>query len=122
MAITYSYKINQLKKVNSLNSLSDVIVDVDFSYTGVDEDGNQETLPGVAKMPEPTKNGFVPLASLTEAQVIEWVKAHYPVEGMQFMIQQQIDAKKTIVSVIDLPWAPQTTTTTTTVYQGSPTE
>jgi len=31
MAITYSYKIDQLRKVDSLNGLSDVIVHVRFT-------------------------------------------------------------------------------------------
>lgn len=122
MAITYSYKIDQLKKVNSLNGLSDVIVSVDFTYIGVDEDGNEGTFPGVIHTPEPDKSDFTPLSNLTEAQVIEWVKEHHPLENMQLMIQQQINAKKTVVSITDLPWAPPTTTTTTTSYQAPPTE
>lgn len=114
MAITYSYKIDQLRKVDSLNGLSDVIVHVRFTYIGEDEDGNTGEFKGAVPMPEPTKGAFTKLADLTEEEVIEWVKVHHPVEHMQDMIAQQIKAKKVVESDIDLPWAPPTTTTTTT--------
>lgn len=123
MAITYSYKIDQLKKVDSLNGLSDVIVHVKFTYTGEDEDGNIGTFNGAVPMPEPTEGAFTELADLTEAEVIEWVKVAHPVDHMQVMIAKQIKDKKTIESDVDLPWAPSTTTTTTTtVDQDLPTE
>lgn len=122
MAITYSYKIDQLRKVNTLSGLSDVVVGVDFTCTGTDGDGVIATCPGGIDLPEPATKEFTPLASLTEAKVIEWVKAHYPLEGMHLTIEQQINAKKTVVSVTDLPWAPTTTTTTTTEYQPPVTE
>ena len=114
MAITYSYKIDQLRKVDSLNGLSDVIVHVRFTYIGEDEDGNTGEFKGAVPMPEPTKGAFTKLADLTEEEVIEWVKVHHPVEHMQDMIAQQIKAKKVVESDIDLPWVPSTTTTTTT--------
>lgn len=122
MAITYSYKIDQLRKVDSLNGLSDVIVHVRFTYTGEDEDGNTGEFKGAIPMPEPTEGEFTELAELTEEEVIEWVKVHHPTGHMQHMIAQQIKDKKAIESDVDLPWAPPTTTTTTTTNQDSPTE
>jgi len=68
-------------------------------------------------MPEPTVGAFTELASLTEAEVIEWVKVAHPVEHMQDMIAQQIQAKRLLNQIVDLPWAPPTTTTTTTLAE-----
>lgn len=106
MAITYAYKITQLRKVDSLNKLKDVIIHVRFEYTGTDEKGNSHTFQGAIPMPAPTSGDFTPLADLTEDQVIEWVKAHHPTDHMQEVIQAEIAKQKNVESDIDLPWAP----------------
>lgn len=106
MAITYAYKITQLKKVDSLDKLKDVIIHVRFEYTGTDEKGNSHTFQGAVPMPAPTKSDFTPIADLTEDQVIEWVKAHHPIAHMQEVIQAEIAKQKNVESEIDLPWAP----------------
>lgn len=126
MAITYSYKITSMTKAPSKDGLTDVITGVRFTYTGVDEDGNEGTFQGATPMPSPDSENFTPLAELTEEMVIEWVKVTHPIDHMQERIQKQIDEKKapTKEEVTGLDWltppapaepvAEETTTTTTT--------
>ena len=116
MAITYSYKIDQLAMAPSLDGLSDVVTHVRFTYTGVDEDGNTGEFKGATPMPAPDSAQFTPLADLTEAEVIEWVKVTHPIDHMQEMIGKQIAQKITPTNEeVPLPWVPTTTTTTTTI-------
>lgn len=114
MAITYSYKITSLERAPKLGELNDVITRVRFTYTGVDEDGIEGSFQGATPMPAPDSASFTPLADLTEADVIEWVKVTHPIEHMQEQIQKQIDRQKTPkYEATDLPWAPPAATTET---------
>lgn len=118
MAITYSYKITQISMAPALDGLSDVVTHVRFTYTGVDEKGNEASFQGAIPMPAPDSEHFTPLADLTEAEVIEWVKATHPIAHMQEVIQRQIAEKITPTNQeVPLPWVPQTTTTTTTIAE-----
>ena len=47
---------------------------------------------------------FTAYASLTEAQVIAWVKDKLDVEGIEAGLQAQIDAQKTPVTATGVPW------------------
>ena len=47
---------------------------------------------------------FVAYDSLTEAQVIAWVKDKLDVEGIEAGLQAQIDAQKNPVTATGVPW------------------
>jgi len=47
---------------------------------------------------------FTAYASLTEAQVIAWVKEKLDVEAIEAGLQAQIDAQKNPVTVTGVPW------------------
>jgi len=47
---------------------------------------------------------FTAYASLTEAQVIAWVKDKLDVEGIEAGLQAQIDAQKNPVTATGVPW------------------
>jgi len=49
-------------------------------------------------------NTFIAYASLTEAQVIAWVKDKLDVEAIEAGLQAQIDAKKTPTTATGVPW------------------
>lgn len=114
MAITYSYQITQISVAPSLDGLSDVVTHVRFTYTGVDEKGNQGFFDGAIPMPAPDSENFTPLSNLTEVEVIKWVKLMHPTDHMQEVIQRQIAEKVAPIDhAVPLPWIPTTTTTTT---------
>ena len=105
MAITYEYKIKRLR-AGSVDLLSDVVVNVEFEYTGTDDKGNAYTFMGAVPMPAPVKKEFTPLQDLTEEQVIEWVKIHHPVDMMNEIIEKEIAKQVQKHSDVRLPWAP----------------
>jgi hypothetical protein len=47
---------------------------------------------------------FTTYASLTEAQVIAWVKDKLDAEAIEASLQTQIDAQKTPTSAVGVPW------------------
>jgi hypothetical protein len=47
---------------------------------------------------------FIAYDSLTEAQVIEWVKDKLDVEVIEAGLQAQIDAKKAPITATGVPW------------------
>jgi len=109
MAVTYSYKINHLLSAPSSDGLSDVVTRVMFEYKGVDENGASGSFQGVCPIPSPNSANFTPLSSLTEDQVIEWVKENHPTSHMKEKIQKQIDQQNSPTRVeTTLPWAPVT--------------
>ena len=105
MAIRYEWKITALKKAPSLNGLSDVITHINFEYKGIDGD-HSAVFNGACPVGPPDENSFVPLADLTEAEVLVWAQANHPVENMQDVINKTIADKKTPknVEVDTLPW------------------
>ena len=112
MALTYEWKLTSLKKT-STNNLSDVIVQTHWTLTGTDDDGNSGTFSGATPFDLSTvdSSNFVEYSNLTEAMVLDWIKA--VVVGsyknhVDEQIQRQIDGKKNPiieVSSSELPWA-----------------
>lgn len=91
--ITYDWKITALKKAPTLDGLSDVITGINFSYTGTNEDGVTDSFAGACPIGAPTSDSFTAITDLTEAEVIEWAKAHHPVSHMQEVITRNINNK-----------------------------
>ena len=96
-----------MKSAPSLDGLSDVITHINFEYKGTDEDGNEGVFNGACPIPAPDADNFTALASLTEADVIEWAKENHPTDHMNEVIEKQISDKITPKNVeTDMPWAP----------------
>ena len=94
MNITYSWKITALKKAPSLDGLSNVITHVRFDYTGTDTDsGESHTFHGACPVGAPDPDNFSDITTLTEEQVIEWVKANHPVHHPNEVIEKAIAEK-----------------------------
>jgi hypothetical protein len=108
MNITYDWKITAMKKAPALDGLSDVITHIRFDYTGTDADsGETHVFPGACPIGLPDVENFTELASLTEADVIEWVKANHPTDHMNEVIAKAIAQKVSPTNVeADMPWAP----------------
>jgi len=116
MAFTYTWKIKSLKKQDDPSAeLNDIIVQTYWECTGTDSDGNAGTFHGATPF-EPDQvdpDNFTAYEDLTEAQVLNWIKA--VVNGnpgykahIDEQIQKQIDAvvrPMTEVNADALPWA-----------------
>ena len=119
MALTYTWKIKNLKKQDDPSlQLNDIIVQTYWECTGTDEDGNSGTFHGATPF-EPDQvdpDNFTTYENLTEAQVLGWVQdivngnPGYK-QHIDEQIQKQIDAivrPVVEVSADALPWAEPT--------------
>ena len=116
MALTYTWKINGLKKQDNPSlELNDIIIQTYWECTGTDDDGNSGTFNGATPFnpDQVDTDNFTTYENLTENQVLDWIKnvvdsnsvykAHINEE-----IQKQIDAITNSVVAVDaqaLPWA-----------------
>ena len=112
MGITYTWKVTGLKTKNVTNTegvtLADAVIQTQWEITGTDEHGHKGIFAGAAPLSAenvPEAN-FIPLSSLTEAQVLTWIQAivtdHYW-EHVQERIAKQIEEQE--ITTVSLPWA-----------------
>ena len=111
MAITYTWKILELKKTNTSN-LNDVVVGTKWECTGTDEDGITGTFTGATPFSSASvdSNNFIDWNNLTEEIIINWIKAvvvdDYK-DHVKGQIQKQIIAKKNPIEEVSgnsFPW------------------
>ncbi len=109
MAITYTYKINRILTAPTIGNLSDVITEIEYTYTGSEGTGDNKVTAstgGVAILGDPDPHNFTDFNELTEANVRDFVKAVADVEENKLMVQQAMQSKKVPRNVEkDLPWA-----------------
>ena len=55
--------------------------------------------------PDPSADGYVAFADLTEATVIGWVQNALDTDAMEASLQDNIDAQKTPATLSGMPWA-----------------
>ncbi len=108
MNIIYTWKISGLKMAPSLDGLTDVVTNVRFEYTGTDEDtGFSGTFSGAIPIGQPESGSFVPLADLTENEVIAWVQSIYPIDHPNEVVLKEINQKITPTNDdVPMPWEP----------------
>ena len=74
MANTYNLNIIRLEVKVLENELQDVVYIAYFKYTATSDDGvYTESSSGVAQIPAPDPNNFIPFEDLTEQEVKDWV-------------------------------------------------
>ena len=117
MGLTYEWKLTGLRKQNS-ETVNDAVVGTQWKLTGTDEDGNTGTFTGATpfNINEVNTGSFIEYSSLTEAQVLNWVKNHVSgssptsyMDHINGVILKEIASKKwtsITVSETDLPWSP----------------
>tara|TARA_R110000796_G_scaffold18955_1_gene57034 strand:- start:414 stop:761 length:348 start_codon:yes stop_codon:yes gene_type:complete len=104
--ITYTWKITALKKAPYLNGMENVITNIQFKYTGTDEDGISAHFSGACPISAPSEETFTEMANVTEADVVLWAQANHEVKHMQEIIIKAINDKVTPMSenVDDVDW------------------
>lgn len=112
MAITYTWKVTELKTKNVTNTegatLADAVVQTYWRVTGIDEHGHEGVFDGATPLSADNvaEANFIPLASLTEAIVLEWIQADVMAnywDHVQERIAQQITDQE--ITEVALPWA-----------------
>jgi len=95
--MTTTYTINQLDR----NTSDDFVTTVHYNVTKVDGEFSASTYGTVSfEAGTPT----TPYASLTEAQVIKWVKDKLGEEVIEASLASQIEAKKNPTTATGMPW------------------
>lgn len=95
--MTTTYTINQLDR----NTSDNFVTTVHYNVTKVDGDYSASTYGTVSfEAGTPT----TPYASLTKAQVIEWVKDKLGEEVVEASLTAQIAAKKNPTTATGMPW------------------
>ena len=73
--------------------------------TGVDGDNTASSYGTTSHTPDPSADGWVAYADLTEATVLGWVQAQVSQEDTEAAIQAKLDAMANPTSLSGMPWA-----------------
>lgn len=104
MAITYNWTIAQLERQTDTGGVIVAHWRVLAEET-VGEDTFTASAYGTAGFtPDPDAEGFVPYASLTEADVLAWVYASVDKDEMEANLAQQIEDQKAPKTETGVPW------------------
>lgn len=106
MSATFEIKINAIR-TTTVNGLANVVKKVEFTVRGT-EAGQTFELPQNVDLADPGET-FIPLESLSEANVISFVEANFNnMDGVKAHIQMVLDREvaKAALQSAPLPWAP----------------
>ena len=105
--MTFAIKITGLR-TQTVNGVENVVKQVEWTMIGTEGTQTFE-LPQTTTVPDPQSDGFIPLANLTEAQVIAWIETHDArISAIQAHIQSVLDREvaKAALASAPMPWAP----------------
>lgn len=106
MANTYKLNIVKLDVKVLDNGLSDVVYVVHWKYTATTQDEEfTSTMSGVANIPSPDPENFIPFENLTQSQVEDWVESAVDLEKFKNTLDNIILEKQTPTTELkDVPW------------------
>lgn len=102
MELTYTWKLERLKKI-STDSVQDAVIQTYWTLTGTDADGVSGTFSGATPFDinDVDPENFTPYEQLTEAQVLSWIQAvvvdAYKEHIDSRIIQQIVQTKQSVV-------------------------
>ena len=102
MAIEYNWTIGQLEYNN--DSDQGVVV-AHWRCTGVDGDYNATAYSTQSFTPDPSADGYVAYADLTEATVLGWVQNAVDQAATEASIAAKIESQKNPATLSGMPWA-----------------
>lgn len=104
---TFTVTVTGLR-TQTINGIENTVKQVEWTLKG-SEAGQTFELPQTTEVPDPQSDGFIPLANLTEAQVIAWIETHDTrIPAIQAHIQLVLDKQvaQAALSTAVMPWAP----------------
>jgi hypothetical protein len=110
--MTFQIKITGLR-TQTINGIENAVKQVEWTMVG-SEGAQTFELPQTTTVPDPQSDGFIPLANLTEAEVVAWIEAHDErIPAIQAHIQLVLDREvaKAQLQPATMPWAPVPETT-----------
>jgi hypothetical protein len=117
MANNYHWSIETMDVIPNSNGLTYVVDRIGWQYHGTDPVTNKTDYVGWSTKLGEVEGEFIEYSSLTEAQVLSWVKNHVSgsnvstnyMDHINGVILKEIASKKwtsITVSETDLPWSP----------------
>lgn len=91
MANTYSWVINSMEVIPSLDGLTNVVNTVNWSYNGVSPTNTNGSISSNSIMPLPTSEDFTPYNELTQEIVIFWLESTLNISNLQTRVDAQIN-------------------------------
>jgi len=103
---TYTYKIAALDTAKSVDGLVDVVVTAHYTINCTDGTDSVGTY-GTVGFESPDAASFKPYESLTEEEVVGWVKEKIDVAGLETYLDKDLEDKKNPPIVqLPIPWIP----------------
>jgi len=103
MANTYTWSIQSMKSLTSVDTYSDVVIEVSWLCTGTDgtyTGGTSGTTPISL-----VDSDFTPYADLTQEQVLDWIWAMGVVKtAEEAVVDSIINDQKNPAIILPLPW------------------
>ena len=93
MAVTITWDVLTMDVVKSQDGLTDVVSNVHWECTAVDENDVSVRSYGVETLPAPDSSDFIAFESLTKNQVINWVKSLKFGDGEEQMTEADFNTK-----------------------------
>ena len=102
MAATFTWSIANLEYNNDVDQGVTV---AHWRCTGVDGDNTASSYGTTSHTPDPSVDGWVAYADLTEATVLGWVHSQVNKEDTEAAIQAKLDAMANPTSLSGMPWS-----------------
>lgn len=102
----FTIKVTGIRTTN-VDTLQNVIKQVEWTLMG-EESGQTFELPQTTELSIPVSETFIPLAEVTESDVIAWVEANETrLPGLKWHIQSVLNEKlaKAALTETPMPWA-----------------
>lgn len=104
MAITYTWRIEQLECAPKVGNKVNVVKSIPYDYIGVDEDGIEGISSGNVEIPEPGED-WITFSQLKKSDIEGWLEANLDVDILKNKVQAEINKIKTPVIVdVAKPW------------------
>jgi len=104
MAITYTWRIEQLECAPKVGNKVNVVKSIPYDYIGVDEDGIEGISSGNVEIPEPGED-WIAFSQLKKSDIEGWLEANLNVDTLKNKVQAEINkTKEPIIIDVDKPW------------------
>ena len=105
MANTYSWVIDSMEVIPSIDGLTNVVNTVNWSYNGISPTSTHGKISGNSVMPLPLSENFTPYSELTQDIVISWLESTLDIPNLQTRVDAQINLIENPPTItIPLPW------------------
>jgi hypothetical protein len=105
MTINYTWNILNIEVTPSYKGFSDIVCNVDFEYTGTNEDGISHTIERRIPFYTVDSNNYIPYNQLTKEKIVNWIETSINLENIHKLMEYEISIKaRPNPQAKPLPW------------------